>query len=96
MGAEPFAPGPGAVATLRTAVLSFLVVGLAWTSRRWALPELGWFVYPLLAIGALKLLSEDLTEGRAATLFPSLVLYGGALIGAPRLLRGKAALEGSP
>jgi len=88
--AAPFEPGAGGVATLRTAVLSFLVAALAWTSRRRALPELGWFVYPLLAIGALKLLSEDLTQGRAATLFLSLVLYGGALIGAPRLLRGRA------
>jgi hypothetical protein len=88
--AEPFAPGAAGVATVRTAVLSFLVVALAWTSQRRALPELGWFVYPLLAIGGLKLLSEDLTEGRAATLFLSLVLYGSALIGATRLLRRKA------
>jgi hypothetical protein len=88
--AEPFAPPAAGVATARTAVLSFLVVALAWTSRRQALPELAWFVYPLLAIGGLKLLSEDLTQGRAATLFLSLVLYGGALIGAARLLRWTA------
>jgi hypothetical protein len=31
-----------------------------------------------------------MTQGRAATLFLSLVLYGGALIGAPRLLKWKA------
>jgi hypothetical protein len=65
-------------------------VALAWTSRRRALPELGWFVYPLLAIGALKLVIEDLTQGNAAGLCLSLVFYGGALIGGPRLLRGKA------
>jgi hypothetical protein len=87
---RPFAPGAAAVATVRTAVLSFLVVALAWTSRRRALPELGWFVYPLLAIGALKLVIEDLTQGNAAGLCLSLVFYGGALIGGPRLLRGKA------
>lgn len=90
VAAEPFAPRAAGVAAVRTAVLSFLVVALAWTSRRRALPELAWFVYPLLAIGGVKLLSEDLTQGRAATLFLSLVLYGGALIGATRLLRSKA------
>jgi hypothetical protein len=37
-----------------------------------------------------KLLSQDFAQGQAATLFPSLVVYGGALIGAPRLLRSKA------
>jgi hypothetical protein len=88
--ARPFAPGAAAVATVRTAVLSFLIVALAWTSRRRALPELGWFVYPLLAFGALKLVSEDLSQGNAASLCLSLVFYGGALIGGPRLLRGKA------
>jgi hypothetical protein len=41
----------------------------------------------LLAIGGLKLVTEDLREGRPATLFVSLVLYGGALIAAPRLMR---------
>jgi hypothetical protein len=88
--ARPFSPGAAAIATVRTAALSFLVVALAWTSRRRALPELGWFVYPLLAIGALKLVSEDLPRGNAASLCLSLVFYGGALISGPRLLRGKA------
>jgi hypothetical protein len=78
------------VATLRTAALSLLVVVLAWASRRRELPELGWLVYPLLAIGALKLVSEDLTQGNAASLCVSLVFYGSALIGGPRLLRGRA------
>jgi hypothetical protein len=68
-------------------VLALLVIGLASAARRWALVELGWFVYPLLALGALKLLGEDLGRGRPTTLFFSLVLYGSALILAPRLLR---------
>jgi hypothetical protein len=78
---------PAAVATLRTGVLAFSVLGLGAAARRWALPELAWFVYPLLTIGALKLVAEDLPRGRPLTLFLSLVLYGGALIAAPRLLR---------
>jgi hypothetical protein len=44
-------------------------------------------VYPTLAVGALKLLLDDLRKGRPATLFISFVLYGIALILAPRLAR---------
>jgi hypothetical protein len=75
---------PGAAATLRTVVLSGMVLGLASAARRWTLPELGWLVYPLLAIGGFWLLSEDLPHGRPATIFLSLASYGGALIVAPR------------
>jgi hypothetical protein len=78
---------PAVVATLRTGVLALLVIALAGAARRWGLVELGWFVYPLLALGAVKLLAEDLGRGRPTTSFFSLVLYGGALILAPRLLR---------
>ena len=81
------ASAPAVLATLRTGVLALLAVGLGGAARRWSLPELAWFVYPLLAIGGLKLVTEDLREGRPATLFVSLVLYGGALIAAPRLMR---------
>jgi hypothetical protein len=84
------ASGPAVVATLRTGVLALLAVVLAAAARRWTLPELAWLVYPLLAIGGLKLITEDLRLGRPATLFVSLVLYGGALIAAPRLMRRSA------
>ena len=46
-----------------------------------------WLVYPLLALGGLKLLTEDLLSGRAATLSASFLLYGTALTLAPRLAR---------
>jgi hypothetical protein len=85
------APGPAAdaavVAAVRTAVLAGLALVLAWSGRRWSLPELTWLVYPLLGAGALKLLLEDLRQGRPATLFVALALYGGALIATPRLMR---------
>ncbi|HSB60438.1 MAG TPA: bZIP transcription factor [Vicinamibacteria bacterium] len=83
----PAAAAAAVVATVRTGVLAVLALACGWAARRWALPELGWLVYPLLAIGGLKLVTEDLREGRPATLFLSLVLYGGALIAAPRLMR---------
>jgi hypothetical protein len=79
------ATAPAVLPTLRTAALALLAVGLGAAARRWPLPELAWLVYPVLALGGLKLLTEDLREGRPATLFLSLVLYGGALIAAPRL-----------
>ncbi len=84
-------PGPaadaGALAALRTALLAVLAVALAGAAhhRRWR--EAAGLVYPLLALGALKLLLEDFRVGRPTTLFVALALYGGALIAAPRLLR---------
>lgn len=84
---EALARDAGAAAVSRTAVLAALVLGLAWVSRRLALPELGWLVYPLVALGGIKLLTQDLPQGRPATLVLSLALYGAVLILAPRLLR---------
>jgi len=77
----------GLAAVLRTAILAALVVGLALAARRWAWPELGWLVYPLVALGGVKLLLQDLRHGRPATLVLSLALYGAVLVLAPRLLR---------
>jgi hypothetical protein len=78
---------PGAAAAVRTAVLAALALGLAVLARRGALPELGWLVYPLIALGGLKLLLQDLRDGRPATLVLSLALYGLVLTLAPRLLK---------
>jgi hypothetical protein len=80
----------GVAAALRTAILTVLVVGLALAARRWAWPELAWLVYPLVALGGIKLLAQDLRVGRPATLVVSLALYGAVLLLAPRLLRTSA------
>jgi hypothetical protein len=77
----------GVAAVARTAVLGALVLVLAWSARRGAFPELAWLVYPLLAVGGLKLLLQDLPHGRPATLVASLAVYGAVLIAAPRLMR---------
>ncbi len=77
----------GTAAVVRTAVLASLALGLAWTARRGTMPELRWLVYPVVAFGGLKLLMQDLREGRPATLVASLALYGLVLMLAPRLLR---------
>ena len=60
---------------------------LAWVGRSRHLREASWLVYPVLALGALKLLVEDFPAGRPMTLLVALALYGGALIAAPRLRR---------
>jgi hypothetical protein len=81
------AEDPGAAAVVRTAVLVALALTLAWLSRGAALPELRWLVYPLLILGGVKLLAQDLRHGRPATLVASLSLYGAILIVVPRLLK---------
>jgi hypothetical protein len=101
--AGPLADAPGGsadaafLATSRTAALAGLAVVLAWAGRRWARPELTWLVYPILAVGGLRLLLEDLPQGRPVTLFISFALYGGALFATPRLVRsvGRGDATGS-
>lgn len=82
-------PGPevdaGAVAVLRTAVLGLVAVALAVGGRFQLLEASRWLVYPALLAGGLKLLFEDFVQGRPGTLFLSLLLYGTALILAPKL-----------
>ena len=80
-------PDTALAAVVRTAVLAALALALAAIARRGTLPELGWLVYPLVALGGLKLLLQDLREGRPATLVASLAVYGVVLTLAPRLMK---------
>ena len=77
----------GVVAAVRTGVVAGAAVVLAALSRVGAFVELRWLIYPLFIVGGLKLVLEDLPEGRPTTLFVAFALYGGALILAPRLAR---------
>lgn len=81
-------PDAGILATIRTSVLAAAALALAWAGRFERFRESAWLLYPLLAIGGLKLLVEDLPRSRPATLFVALALFGGALIIAPRLSKG--------
>jgi hypothetical protein len=87
---------PGLAAVLRTAVLAALALGLASTARWGTWPELGWLVYPLVALGGAKLLLQDLREGRPATLVASLAIYGAVLVLAPRLVKARGGEAGRP
>jgi hypothetical protein len=78
---------PGITATLKSLVLAISTILLAWTRTAPGLTELSRLTYPLLIAGGLKILLEDLSTSRPATLFIALALYGAALILAPRVLK---------
>lgn len=81
------------LATVRTAILCAVAIVLGWAGRRWNRPELVWLLYPLMALGAFKLVVEDFRQGRAAAMSLSLVCYGAALILLPRLVRKRKTLR---
>lgn len=73
--------------TVRTAIVVLVALALAWFGGRSPFPELIWLLYPWMIMGGVKLILEDYRHGVSATLFLSLLLYGGTLIALPRLLR---------
>jgi hypothetical protein len=81
---------PALAATFRTGLIAFFAIALARFGRTRNLTELIWVLYPWMVFGALKLLTDDFRQGRPATLFLSLLLYGGTLIALPRLVRRAA------
>ncbi|HKI84410.1 MAG TPA: hypothetical protein VKA63_08740, partial [Candidatus Krumholzibacteria bacterium] len=84
------------LASLRTGLLAVVAVLLAWISAKSRFKEARWLVYPTLVLGGAELLLGDLRYGRSATMFISLVIYGSALILAPRLLKRLASKSPSP
>ncbi|MEO8196642.1 MAG: hypothetical protein ABI689_07965 [Thermoanaerobaculia bacterium] len=94
------APGAGAdrgaLAALRTTILGLAAVVLALLARLPRLREAGWLVYPTLAVGGLKFVIDDLPNGRAGTLFVSLLVLGGALLAVSRLGAAEAASANRP
>lgn len=77
----------GFLALLRSAVLIISALTLALSSRHARWPEARWLAYPVLILVGIKMIFEDFPQGRALTIFPALVLIGGALMVATRLLR---------
>ena len=78
---------PAVAATLRTGILAVLAIVMAAVSRHPRERAASALVYPVLLVIAVKFAIEDLRVGVAATLFVGLLLYGAALIVAPRLRR---------
>jgi hypothetical protein len=72
-------------ATLRTAVISLGALSLAWAGSQWNRVEFSRLVYPVMALGAWRVIAIDLHQDRTTALFLSLLLYGAALILLPRI-----------
>ena len=83
---------PSYIAGLRMVVTCLLALGLGFGASRWKRPELGWIAYTAVALGAVKLLSQDLRVGNASSLVVSLLVYGLILILLPRLMRRRVEL----
>jgi hypothetical protein len=81
----------GALAALRTVVLSAAAVVLARLGLAQRYREASWLVYPLLLGTGFKVVAEDFLRGRAATLFVALAALGAALIAVARLGRRRTA-----
>ncbi len=90
-----YASDPGWMAAIRSLVLAGAALGLAAAGRRETLRELRWLVYPILAIGGIKLVLVDLPTGNPSTLFLAFAAYGTALILAPRLMK-RSGPQGVP
>jgi hypothetical protein len=78
-------------ATMRTGVLALVALLVAWAGSRWWGLELSRLIYPLMLVGACRLLLVDLHQDRKPAMVLSLLLYGAALIVLPRLTRARAA-----
>jgi hypothetical protein len=79
----------GWIAASRTGVLALSAVVLAGLWRARGLRELRWLAWTALAVGALQILLQDVPQGHAASLVAALVLYGLALMAAPRWLKSR-------
>jgi hypothetical protein len=86
----------GGGSALRTITISAAAILLALLRRRRFAAPVGFLVYPLLAVGGLRIVLFDLMHGRPATLVLTFAAYGAALIFAPRLLRAAHARENDP
>jgi hypothetical protein len=78
----------GTLATVQTVVLSLSALLLTWGGRSERFAEWSWLVYPILAVTGLKILLQDFSRSRPATMFLALAVYGCVLILSPRLRRG--------
>ena len=78
-------PHPAISATLRTGLLCGLAILLALAASRWGRQEFLWLVYPLMLLGACKLLLQDFPQGQPATIALSLLFYGGTLLSLPKV-----------
>ena len=70
--------------TIRTGILAGSALLLAWGGARSGYRDLATLIYPAMAMGAWRLVMDDLYQERKAALFLSLLMYGTALMLLPR------------
>jgi hypothetical protein len=83
-------PDAGILASLRTALLSVSVVALGAAGRFRHTAIFARLVYPVLALGGVRLLVDDFRHSEPSTMFLALALYGAALAFGPRLAARRA------
>lgn len=77
-------------ATIRTGAVAGAALLLALAGSRPGLSHPAQLVYPLMLLGAYRLVAVDMHHDSKVALFLSLLLYGAALIAIPRLRRARA------
>jgi hypothetical protein len=82
---------PSFLATFRTLVICGMALGLAFAGSHAKRRELIWISYAAIALGTVKLITEDFRHSRPAALAISLVIYGVLLILVPKLSAKSAA-----
>jgi hypothetical protein len=75
--------------TLRTGAITIAALILALAGTLPSLRDLVQMVYPLMLLGAFRLLADDMHHDRKPALVLSMLLYGAALMAIPRLRRTK-------
>jgi hypothetical protein len=76
-------------ATIRTGAVTGAAMLLAFAGSRSNLSYLAQLVYPLMLLGAYRLVAVDMHQDRKVALFLSLLFYGAALMAIPRLRRAR-------
>jgi hypothetical protein len=72
-------------ATLRTSVLAGAALLAAWGGTRWRNTALSRLIYPLMLLGAWRLVTDDIHQALKAASVISLLVYGAALMALPKL-----------
>jgi hypothetical protein len=78
-------PDAGVLASVRTGVVAALALALGLTARWPRAAVLASLVYPVLALGGIRLVVDDFFHSEPSTMFLALAMYGAALAFAPRL-----------
>ena len=91
--AAPPSSDPAVLAVVRTAVLAVSAIVLGMVGQWVRLRELAWLVIPILVLAGIKLLLEDVRQGRPATLFVGFACYGIALIVVAQMVRKRSSLS---